>query len=378
MVIGYGVAKKTDLTGSVTALKPDEKNHPLVTNAQEMMQGKIAGVNVTTGSGKPGEGATIRIRGGSSFSASNDPLIVIDGLAMDQNGMGDQGVSNPLSLVNPNDIESFTVLKDASATAIYGSRGSNGVIIITTKKGRSNMAPKVSYNGNVSVSTVSKYMDVLDGDEFRALVKSKYDPDDARIAMLGDANTDWQKEIYRTALSTDHNVTVQGGLKRMPYRVSAGYTDQNGILKTSNYQRTTLSLNLNPSVLDDHLKFNINGKFMYAHNREANGGAIGNAISFDPTKPVTTTDPRYSKFNGYWQWIQDAPYGDAEWPYSKIALAPSNPVSQLNSLNDRSNTYEYLGNVEADYQIHGFEDLRLHVNLSGDWTTSTKKVNQDN
>ena len=377
VVIGYGVAKKNDLTGSVTAIKPDEKNHALVTNAQEMMQGKIAGVNVTTGSGKPGEGATIRIRGGSSFNASNEPLIVIDGLAMDQNSMGDQGNSNPLSLVNPNDIESFTVLKDASATAIYGSRGSNGVIIITTKKGRTNMAPKVTYNGNVSLSTVSKYLDVLSGDEYRALVKSKYGESDARYGMMGTANTNWQKEIFHTAVSTDHNLTIQGGFKHMPYRISAGFTDQSGILKTSNYQRTTASLNLSPSLLNDHLKFNINGKFMYARNREANGGAIGNAINFDPTQPVTSTDSRYAKFNGYWQWIQDSPYGDAEWPYSKIALASANPVSQLNSLNDRSNTFEYLGNVEVDYQIHGFEDLRLHMNFSGDWTTGTRKVNQE-
>jgi len=375
VVIGYGVAKKNDLTGSVTALKPDEKNRPLVTNAQEMMQGKIAGVNVTTGGGKPGEGASIRIRGGSSFSASNDPLIVIDGLAMDQNGMGDQGVSNPLALVNPNDIESFTVLKDASATAIYGSRGSNGVIIITTKKGRTNMAPQVSYNGNVSVSTISKYADVLNADEYRALVERLYGVNDTRYGMLGDANTDWQKEIYHTAVSTDHNLTVQGGLKNMPYRVSAGFTDQGGILKTSNYQRATASLNLSPTLLNDHLKFNINGKFMYAHNREANGGAIGNAISFDPTHPVTSTAPQYSQFHGYWQWVQDAPYNDGAWPYSKLALAPSNPVSQLMSANNRSNTFEYLGNVEVDYQIHGFEDLRIHMNFSGDYTTSTRKNN---
>ena len=375
VVIGYGVARKNDLTGSVTAIKPDEKNHGLITSAQDMMQGKIAGVNVTTSSGQPGTGATIRIRGGSSFNDSgNDPLIVIDGLAMDNQGV--KGLSNPLSMVNPNDIESFTVLKDASATAIYGSRGSNGVIIITTKKGRRNQKAQVSYNGNVSASIIKKYTDVLSGDGLRKAVKDLYGESDARYAMLGTANTDWQKEIYRTAISTDHNVTVAGGLANMPYRVSVGYTNQNGILKTSNYQRGTVSANLNPSFLNDHLKFNINGKFMYAHNRYANTGAIGNAVGFDPTQPVRSTDDRFKNFNGYWQWTQaaDGLY-DATWPYSKVALAGSNPVSQIESNKDRANSYDYQGNIEVDYQIHGFEDLRLHMNFSGDWANG--KQTQD-
>ena len=373
VVIGYGVARKNDLTGSVTAMKPDEKNHGLQVTAQDMIQGKIAGVNVTTGSGRPGDGATIRIRGGSSFNDSgNDPLIVIDGLAMDNQGV--KGLPNALSMVNPNDIESFTVLKDASATAIYGSRGSNGVIIITTKKGRKNQKAQVSYNGNVSASVIKKYTDVLDGNQYRALVKELYGEGSARYALLGNANTDWQKEIYRTAISTDHNITVAGGLKNMPYRVSAGYTDQQGIVKTSAFKRATVSATLNPSFLDDHLKFNINGKFMYAHNNY-NAGAIGNAVSFDPTQPVRSTDDKYKQFNGYWQWTEVAPYGDAAWPYSKIALAQSNPVSQLEANNDRANSYDYQGNVEVDYQIHGFEDLRIHMNFSGDW--SKGKQTQD-
>ena len=373
VVIGYGVARKNDLTGSVTAMKPDEKNHGLQVTAQDMIQGKIAGVNVTTGSGRPGDGATIRIRGGSSFNDSgNDPLIVIDGLAMDNQGV--KGLPNPLSMVNPNDIESFTVLKDASATAIYGSRGSNGVIIITTKKGRKNQKAQVSYNGNVSASVIKKYTDVLDGNQYRALVKELYGEGSARYALLGNANTDWQKEIYRTAISTDHNITVAGGLKNMPYRVSAGYTDQQGIVKTSAFKRATVSATLNPSFLDDHLKFNINGKFMYAHNNY-NAGAIGNAVSFDPTQPVRSTDEKYKQFNGYWEWTEVAPYGDAAWPYSKIALAQSNPVSQLEANNDRANSYDYQGNVEVDYQIHGFEDFRIHMNFSGDW--SNGKQTQD-
>jgi len=374
VVIGYGRAKKSDLTGSVTAIKPDEKNHGLQTNAQDMIQGKIAGVNITTSSGQPGSGATIRIRGGSSFNDSgNDPLIVIDGLAMDNQGV--KGLSNPLSMVNPNDIESFTVLKDASATAIYGSRGSNGVIIITTKKGRKDMAPKVSYNGNVSASIVKKYTNVLDGNQYRELVKEVYGEGSARYNLLGKENTDWQKQIYRTAISHDHNVTVQGGFKNVPYRLSVGYTDQNGILKTSNFKRVTTSLNLSPSLLNDHLKFNINGKFMFAKNRYANGAAIGNAVSFDPTQAVTSADERYSKFNGYWQWSEGSAYGDAAWPYQKIALAGANPVSLLNEKEDKANSYDYQGNVEVDYQIHGLEDLRLHMNFSGDWANGKQTTN---
>ena len=366
VVIGYGVAKKNDLTGSVTALKPDEKNHGLITSAQEMMQGKIAGVNVTSDGGTPGGSSTIRIRGGSSLNASNDPLIVIDGLALDRQGV--KGSPNALSMVNPNDIESFTVLKDASATAIYGSRGSNGVIIITTKKGRAGMAPKVSYNGNVSYSVRTNKLDVLDGDEYRAFIKSYYGENSDAAALLGDANTDWQDEIFHSAVSADHNITVQGGLKNMPYRFSVGYTDQNGILKTSNFQRTTASVTVNPSLLQDHLKFNINGKFMYSHNRYANAGAIGSAVRMDPTQPVTSTDPKFQKFHGYFTWTNPGTtLNDPTYPYMPNGNAATNPVAQLNEKNDRANSYDYMGNVEVDYQIHGFEDLRLHMNFSGDW-----------
>ena len=265
VVIGYGAVKKSDLTGSVTALKPDTKNKGLVVNAQDMMQGKIAGVNVTSSGGAPGSGASIRIRGGSSLNASNDPLIVIDGVPMDNNGV--KGLSNPLSMVNPQDIESFNVLKDASATAIYGSRGSNGVIIITTKKGRKGSAPQISYSGSVTMSMKKKTVDVLDGDEYRALVKKVYAghmSEEKILSELGSANTDWQKEIYRTAWSHDHNVTVAGALGNVPYRVSLGYTDQQGILKTSDFKRYTAALNLNPSLLQDHLTLNLNAKGMWA------------------------------------------------------------------------------------------------------------------
>ena len=373
VVIGYGVVKKTDLTGAVTALKPDSKNKGLVVTPQEMMAGKIAGVSVTSDGGTPGGSSTIRIRGGSSLSASNNPLIVIDGVPMDNNGV--KGLANPLAMVNPQDIESFNVLKSASATAIYGSRGSNGVIIITTKKGRKNMAPQVSYNGNVSYSVRAKSLDVLDGDEYRAFIKSYYGEDSDAAALLGEANTDWQDEIYRGAVSTDHSVTVQGGLKDMPYRFSLGYTDQNGILKTSNFQRTTASVTLNPSLLNDHLKFNINGKFMYSHNRYANTDAISDATRMDPTQPVTSSDSKYDNYHGYFQWtdgassLNDDTY-DSMWNRNTAA----NPVSRLYEKNDRARSYDYLGNIEMDYQVHGFEDLRLHMNFSGDWANGKQNT----
>ena len=366
VVIGYGVAKKNDLTGSVTAIKPDEKNHGLVTNAQDMIQGKIAGVNVVTSGGAPGSGATIRVRGGSSLNASNDPLIVIDGLAMDNQGV--KGLSNPLSMVNPNDIESFTVLKDASATAIYGSRGSNGVIIITTKKGRKNSKPSISYNGNISVSTKTKTLDVLDGNEYRSFVKSYYGEDSAAAQLLGTANTNWQDEIYHTAISHDHNLTLTGGVANMPYRVSLGYTGQEGVLKTSEFQRTTANFTVNPSFFKDHLKFNVNGKFMYAKNRYANTDAISNAARMDPTQSIYGGSDKYYNAGGYFDWLVDGePLKDSTWAYMHNSHATSNPLALLYEKNDRANSYDYMGNIEADYQVHGFEDLRLHMNLSGDW-----------
>ena len=373
VVIGYGVAKKNDLTGSVTAIKPDEKNHGMITSAQDMMQGKIAGVNVISNGGTPGGDATIRIRGGSSLNASNDPLIVIDGLALDRQGI--KGAPNALSMINPNDIESFTVLKDASATAIYGSRGSNGVIIITTKKGRKGTAPKVSYNGNMSYSVKKKTLDVLNANEYRNFINSYYGEESKAAALLGNANTDWQEEIFHSAVSSDHNVTVQGGLKNMPYRFSAGYTDQNGILKTSNYQRTTASMTLNPSFLKDHLKFNINGKFMYSHTRYANTDAISDAVRMDPTQPVFSNDPAFKNFHGYFTWTDEGKsLNDPNYPTLKNTNAAYNPVARLYEKNDRANSFDYMGNVEVDYQIHGFEDLRLHMNFSGDWSNGKQKT----
>lgn len=373
VVIGYGVAKKNDMTGSVAAIKPDEKNKGLVVNAQDMIQGKIAGVNVTTSSGTPGAGATIRIRGGSSLNASNDPLIVIDGLAMDNQGV--KGLSNPLSMVNPADIESFTVLKDASATAIYGSRGSNGVIIITTKKGRKGAQLKVSYNGSMSVNQKRRVQEVMSGEQFVEFVKNYYGEGSDAYKALGVMedgkqkfyNTDWQKEIYRTALSFDNNVTVTGSVKNVPFRASVGATNQEGILRTSDFNRYTASLNVNPSLLDDHLKVNLSAKYMFAKTVYADGGAMGAALGMDPTKPVRTADPRFKNFGGYYQWLQEGSVlKDSKWPETKIDLATANPLSMIDLKNDVAKSNAFVGNLELDYQVHGLKDLRLHMNIGAD------------
>lgn len=392
VVIGYGVARKTDLTGAVTAIKPDEKNHGLQVTAQDMIQGKIAGVTVNSASGEPGSGAQIRIRGGASLNASNNPLIVIDGMPMDNNNT--KGMNNPLSLVNPNDIESFTVLKDASATAIYGSRGSNGVIIITTKKGRKNQAPKISYNGTFSVSTVSKKLDVMnaneyvnfikdyygeDSDAYRGLGWKKYNEDGTPDYAAGTFDTNWQDEIYRAGISHDHNLSVTGGVGNnkwsMPYRVSVGYTNQQGILKGSDYSRFTAGFTLNPSLLDDHLNLNVNAKYSYSKTNPGGQGAIGNATRMDPTRPITSTDEMFKNWGGYWQWTKPTADYDPTFPYARNDDAPINPVEQIEHYNFDKSANVLLGNFEADYKIHGLEDIRLHMNLAGEYSYGGEYTN---
>ena len=363
VVIGYGTVKKDDATGSVTAIKPDKISKGITTSPQDMITGKIAGVNVVSTGGTPGAGATIRVRGGSSLNASNDPLIVIDGLAMDNDGV--KGMSNPLSLVNPNDIETFTVLKDASATAIYGSRASNGVIIITTKKGSAGSAPKVSYDGNVSFGKLRSKLDVMTGDEYREYVTNLYG-EEKLPHELGTANTDWQDEIYRTAISHDHNITISGGLKNMPYRVSLSYTNQNGIIKTSNFKRFTASVNLAPAFFDNYLKFNINAKSMVAWNQYADGGVVGSAITMDPTRPVY--DNSTNVFGGYYQWSTKAEFNNPDWLLTKNSLAPQNPVALLDLKDDQAKSKSFIGNIEVDYKFHFLPDLRIHANLGADYS----------
>jgi len=374
MVIGYGTVKKNDATGSLTAIRPDKMNKGLTTNAQDMIMGKIAGVSVTTGGGTPGGGATIRIRGGSSLNASNDPLIVIDGLPMDNNGI--KGVANPLSTINPNDIESFTVLKDASATAIYGSRASNGVIIITTKKGEKGAKPRISYDGNTSMSNVKRTIEVMNGDEFRNLVNTLFSGTgqtdiDARKA-LGTDNTDWQSLIYRNAFSQEHNVTVSGGLKNTPYRAAIGYNNQDGILKTSNFERITGSLNVSPSLFKDHLKINLNAKGMLVNNRFADNGVVGGAARMDPTHPATnSTDTVHNRFGGYWEWYDT----NADGSFKNVNnMATRNPLAILNQVVDKSNAKSFIGSADIDYKLHFLPSVRVHLNLALDMSSGRQTL----
>ncbi|MGN1254276.1 MAG: SusC/RagA family TonB-linked outer membrane protein [Prevotella sp.] len=379
VVIGYGVAKKNDLTGSVVALKPDTKNHGVVVNAQDLLVGKVPGVLVTSNDGTPGAGATMRIRGGSSLNASNDPLIVIDNVPIDNQGV--KGVSNILATINPQDIESFNVLKDASATAIYGSRGSNGVIIITTKKGQRGKL-KIAYNGSLTTSMKRKTLDVLGADEYRNWIRGKFGENSDAYHALGMADTDWQSLIYRTALSQDHGLTFSGSVSDiLPYRFSVGYTGQQGILKNSDFNRYTADLNLSPSLLDHHLDIVISAKGMYARSEFADGGLIGAATRMDPTQdPYAYTSAYHLKdsafgtaasqmlanFGGYFEWPQTSAYNDPDWPYTYNDLAPKNVLAMLNEQQDKSTSREFIGSADFNYKVHGFEDLRLHATLGAD------------
>lgn len=355
VVIGYGSVKKSDATGSISAIKPDELNKGNRVSAQDALVGKVAGVNVVSSSGAPGSGSTIRIRSGASLSASNDPLIVIDGVPVDNSTI--EGASNIIGSINPEDIETFTVLKDASATAIYGSRASNGVIVITTKKGTDRIS--VTYNGNFSVSTKTKQLEVLTADEFRAFVPTVTGV--PATAVLGTSNTDWQNEVLRTAFGTEQNVAVSGKLKAIssPYRVSLGYTNQDGIVKRSNYQRLSFGGNLNPSFFDNHLTANLNLKVSYEKNRQISGSVVNDALSYDPTRSVYTgsetaaTDPGL----GYFIWTNGK---------SPMAIQTDNPVATIDLENNQNKVTRSIGNAAFVYKVHGLEDLKLSLNLGYD------------
>ena len=365
VVIGYGTVKKSDLTGSVSTVKADEINKGVISSPADMLRGKSAGVVVTAGDGMPGSAATVRIRGGSSINASNTPLYVIDGLPVSNDGIS--GMSDPMASINPEDIESFTVLKDASATAIYGSRASNGVIVITTKKGSKTATalPKVAVDFTTSVNTIAKYNSLLDADGILQLIRDFYGANSAAEQHLGVAgklySTDWQKEIYQIAPTYDGNISLNGRAGFLPYRVSGGFMSQSGTLKGSKMNRGTLSLNLSPTFFDRHLTVNVNGKGTYAKNWYANQGAIGAANHYDPTKPVYTNEPGYS-LNGYTTWY------DASGNIN--TMATMNPVALLNDRIDTADAYRFIGNTQFDYKVHGFEDLRLNLNLGLDWAKS--------
>lgn len=373
VVIGYGTVKKSDMTGSVSAVKADQLNKGVVSSPSALLQGKSAGVVITPGSGAPGSGSTIRIRGGSSLQASNDPLIVIDGLPVSNEGIS--GTADALSSINPNDIESFTVLKDASATAIYGSRASNGVILITTKKGNgSGKGVHLDIDFTASLNQNARFVNVMDATELREAVKQYAGAESDAYKALGDdesINTNWQKEIYRLAQTYELNASLSGKLDNkvvsMPYRFSIGGLYQQGTLKTGYMGRETVSLNLAPSFLDKHLTFNLNGKAMNMNTRFANTDAITQAIQYTPTKPVYDENG----LNGYSWWN----YGKGTFTVDNCnTMANQNPVALLNDKKDVSRANRFLGNAQIDYKIHGLEDLRLNLNLGIDYTNSDGTV----
>jgi iron complex outermembrane receptor protein len=342
--VGYGTVKKKDATGSVSQISAKEFNKGINVTPESLISGRISGVNVTSGGG-PGAKADIRIRGGSSLNASNEPLIVLDGLPLSNSTPS--GATSILSTIDPNDIESFTVLKDASAAAIYGSRAANGVIVITTKKGTKG-GVKVNFSSQVGVNTIANTVDVLNANQFRAVVNEK--GSNAQKALLGTANTNWQDEIFQTALTTNNNISASGSLfGKLPVRLSVGNVNNPGVLKNTSFERTTTSISLNPVLFDNHLKIDINGNLSFGKNRFQDEGAIiGSAIGFDPTQPIYDSSSRYG---GYFEWLE---------PNGNLPLLPArNPLARLNQDERRATSTRKWGNIRLDYKFHFFEDLRI-------------------
>jgi TonB-linked SusC/RagA family outer membrane protein len=354
IVIGYGSVKKKEVTGSIVTVTSKDFQQGSITSPEQLIAGKVAGVSITSGGGSPGGAVTIRIRGGASINASNDPLIVIDGLPLSGNNI--YGVSNPLSMVNPADIESFTVLKDAAATAIYGSRASNGVILITTKKGKPG-SPVVNFQTQVSASRLIKEAGLMSAAQFRHYVDSLGTPQFK--SLLGNTTTDWQKEIYQTAISTDNNLSLTGSARGIPYRASVGYLRQDGILRTDNLQRMTGALSLSPRLLDGSLKVDINLKGSLSKARFANGGAVSSAVYFDPTQPVHAK----SDYGDYFEW---AAVDQNTGSVTLNKLAPRNPVAMLDLFHNLSDVRRSFGNIQLDYKLPFLPDLHANLNLGYD------------
>lgn len=352
VVIGYGTQRKKDLTGAVTNISSKDFVKGASTTPEQLIVGKVAGVSVTSNGGAPGSGSTIRIRGGASLSASNDPLIVIDGVPLENSSIS--GAANALSLINPNDIESMNILKDASATAIYGSRASNGVIIITTKKGARGNVLRVNASTLFSVQQHTKEVSMLSADQFKQVVTAQ---GAGPTALLGSDNTNWQDQIYQAGITSDNNISLSGGIKNLPYRFSVGYLSQDGILKTSHINRASASLNISPTLFDNHLKIDLNLKGSVSKNTFANEGAIGAATTFDPSKPIYTKSPR---FGGYWEWL------DPNAVSGLRSLAPRNPLGLLLQQDDKSTVQRSIGNVQFDYKFHFLPDLHANLNLGYD------------
>jgi len=382
VVIGYGVQKKTDLTGAISSVGEKDFNHGVITSAEQLVNGKISGVQITNGGGSPTAGATIRIRGGASLNASNDPLIVIDGVPMEI-GQSITGSGNPLSLINPNDIETMTVLKDASSTAIYGSRASNGVIIITTKKGIKGNKPKITFSTTNSLATVAKTVDMMSLSEMQQVVANYGTARQKGVAGIPDSEeaqawhdkvyagaiglgtaTDWNDQIYRDAWGTDNNLSIAGTIgKHLPYRVSVGYMHQAGILKTDWSQRATAGINLSPSFFNDYLKFNINLKGTTNQNRFANQSAIWGGLTRNPYAPVYTSN---DAFLGFHEAIDDAGV--------PITGATANPTGLLDYTLDKSSVKRFVGNIDVDYKFHFLPDLKLHMTGGYDYSNGKGTV----
>lgn len=350
VVIGYGTQKKSDLTGSISTVSAKDFQKGQISSPEQLIMGKVPGVQITTSGGQPGAGSTIRIRTGASLNASNDPLIVVDGIPLAGGGM--PGVANPLSMINPNDIETFTILKDANATAIYGSRASNGVIMITTKKG-SRSGTQVNFSTQNSLATVAKKVDLLSADQIRDYVNAN--GTDAMKKLLGTANTDWQDVIYGNAFTTDDNINIASKVAEMPYRVSVGYMNQDGVLKNDNMRRTATSLALTPNFFDKHLKVEVNARATWSKSKFATQDAIGSAIQFDPTQPVYVDDK--NSFGGYYEWIQ----GGKPNPNS-----PRNPLALLELRKDIGDVFRSTGNAKLDYSMHFLPELHANLNVSYD------------
>lgn len=366
VVIGYGTTQTRDLTGSVTAIPTKSFQQGNFSTPEQMVVGKTPGVRITSNSGAPGAGSTIRIRGGTSLNASNEPLIVLDGVPLEGTG-GIAGAGSALSLINPDDIETFTILKDASAAAIYGSRGANGVIIITTKKGKGGDRLRVEVSNGLSVKQVTKTVDMLTADELRAVIEEKGTPGMKTLIAQGTSNTDWQREIYQPGITNNLNIGFSGGIKNLPYRLNFERFDEQGILRTGKLERTGATLNLNPTLLNNRLKVDATARYFNVQNRFADQGAIGGAVTFDPTRPVTIDTGFYnSRYGGYFEWL--LPNGNP------VLLAPKNPMSVLNQREDVSNVNRFVGNVQLDYNITEVPGLRAVLNLGGDFSNSSGTV----
>ena len=335
VVIGYGTVRKKDLTGAVDLVTEKNFAKGSVVSPQQLIRGKVAGVSIVSNSGAPGDDSNVLIRGIGSLNLNSNPLYVVDGIPLDSGGVG--GSRSPLNAINPADIEAISILKDASATAIYGSRAANGVVLITTKKGKTGEL-KFNFSSRSSSFTPIDFVDVLNATQFKYAVQATGVSD--YISRLGSNDTDWQKEIYETARAQNNSFSVSGGLLNMPFRASLGYTDQDGILMGDNFNRMTGSFNIAPSLLDGDLRANVNVRFVRSENDFANRGAIGSAVFFDPTKPVFGSS---SNYGGYYTWLDSTG--------KKLALSPTNPLALLNLSDDESTVDRIITNLKLDYDI---------------------------